>query len=445
LRLYDTPEMYALALIRTFQAGLKSLRLHKLRSGLTMLGMIIGVGAVIALVAIGEGASHDAQEEIRALGAKNVIIRSIKPPSMREQMHGDWESFFRRWMAFYGLKRTDATRIKDTVPGVSRVLPMLTKRMNAVHDRREVGCQLIGTFPYYPEFTQAEMVVGHFLNTAEENTKASACVISLSLAERLFAGHNPLAEEIVVRGYESEQVFQVKGILRERADIEKLPQLPGSMGQTIAANVYIPLSTFKSLYGERNVDRSVGNLVLEAVELSEIRVEFDTVEDVLPALPLIDEALKAGRDERDFEIVVPIQEMVALRNQKARDTRMLLYIACISLLVGGIGIMNIMLATVTERTQEIGVRRALGATRLNITVQFLVETLLLCLVGGAIGVSGGWAFAEFREFLTGDSTIVKAWSVIMAFGLSVLIGLVFGLYPARRAAHLDPIEALRHA
>ncbi|MAY06280.1 MAG: hypothetical protein CMO72_03810, partial [Verrucomicrobiales bacterium] len=125
--------------------------------------------------------------------------------------------------------------------------------------------------------------------------------------------------------------------------------------------------------------------------------------------------------------------------------RMLLYIACISLLVGGIGIMNIMLATVTERTQEIGVRRALGATRSNITVQFLIETLLLCLVGGAIGVAGGWAFAEFREFLTGDSTIVKAWSVLMAFGLSVLIGLVFGLYPARRAAHLDPIEALRHA
>ena len=106
--------------------------------------------------------------------------------------------------------------------------------------------------------------------------------------------------------------------------------------------------------------------------------------------------------------------------------------------------MNIMLATVTERTQEIGVRRALGATRSNITIQFLVETLLLSLVGGAIGVTGGWAFAEFREFLTGDSIIVKAWSVIMAFGLSVVIGLVFGLYPARRAAHLDPIEALRH-
>ena len=151
--------MFGSSFIRIIQAGFKSLRLHKLRSMLTMLGMIIGVWAVISLVAIGEGASHDAQEAIKSLGAKNVIIRSVKPPSMRAQMHGNWESFFRRWMAVYGLKRQDAVQIEKTVPGVKRVLPMLTKRMNAVHGAREVDCQLIGTFPYYPEFTQAEMVV----------------------------------------------------------------------------------------------------------------------------------------------------------------------------------------------------------------------------------------------------------------------------------------------
>lgn len=256
--------------IRIIQVGFKSLRLHKLRSMLTMLGMIIGVWAVIALVAIGEGASHDAQEAIKSLGAKNVIIRSIKPPSMRTQMHGNWESFFRRWMAVYGLKRQDAVQIEKTVPGVKRVLPMLTKRMNAVHGTREVDCQLIGTFPYYPEFTQAEMVVGQFLNEEEENSKVSSCVISLSLAERLFAGHNPLLERIVVRGYESSQVFQVKGVLQERVDAEKLPQLADSLGRTITANVYVPLSTFNALYGVKNVERSVGNLKLEAVELTEI-------------------------------------------------------------------------------------------------------------------------------------------------------------------------------
>ena len=436
--------MFGMSLIRVIQVGFKSLLLHKLRSGLTMLGMIIGVGAVIALVAIGEGASHDAQEAIRALGAQNVIIRSVKPPSMRTQMQGDWESFFRRWLAYYGLRREDAVRIRDTVPNVKRVLPILTQRKNISAGDRKIDGQLIGTFPYYPEFTQAKLVKGQFLNEFEEVNNVQSCVITLDLAERLFTGKNPLMETVTVQGYESSQVFRVKGIIQERADLEQLPQLPDSSGRAIAANVYIPLSTFKRLYGTRNIDRSVGTLTLEAVELTEIRVEFEDAKYVIDALPYIHGALRKNRAELDYEIIVPIREMEALREQKARDTRMLFFIACISLLVGGIGIMNIMLATVTERTREIGVRRALGASRTNIITQFLMETLSLCLVGGMIGVAGGWVFSILRQHVTGDSTIVTAPSILMAFGLSVLVGVIFGLYPAQRAAYLDPIEALRH-
>ena len=188
----------------------------------------------------------------------------------------------------------------------------------------------------------------------------------------------------------------------------------------------------------------MGRLKLESVELSEIRVEFDSVEQVIPSLPMLIEALQTGRAERDFEIVVPIKELNTLKAQKARDTRMLLYIASISLLVGGIGIMNIMLATVTERTQEIGIRRALGAKQTDITVQFLVEALILCLIGGSIGVLGGLAFAAFRHNILHTTTIITEWSVLIAFGLSVAVGLTFGLWPAIKAASLDPIEALRH-
>jgi putative ABC transport system permease protein len=253
-------------------------------------------------------------------------------------------------------------------------------------------------------------------------------------------------EKVIVRGFESSQVFQVKGILQERVDTEKLPQEADALGRTISANVYIPLSAFKSLYGIKNIDRSVGSLSVERVELTEIRVEFGSVEEVIPAIPLLKDALdKRRKGVVDYEIQVPINELNTLKAQKARDTRMLMYIACISLLVGGIGIMNIMLATVTERTREIGVRRALGATRVDITIQFLAETLMLCLIGGGIGVVGGWGFAEFRHNILHTTTIVTNWSVVVAFGLSVMVGLVFGLYPARRAAHLDPIEALRHA
>ena len=173
-------------------------------------------------------------------------------------------------------------------------------------------------------------------------------------------------------------------------------------------------------------------------------MEFESVEKVIPSLPQLIEALQVGRAERDYEIIVPIKELNTLKAQKARDTRMLLYIACISLLVGGIGIMNIMLATVTERTQEIGIRRALGATQTDITVQFMVEALMLCLIGGTIGVVGGWGFAAFRHNILHITTIVTEWSVVIAFGLSVVVGLFFGLWPAIKAAALDPIEALRH-
>ena len=405
-----------------------------------MLGMVIGVWAVITLVAIGEGASHDAQEAIKALGANNVIIRSVKPLSDKLQLQGRMQ-----WETIYGLKNSDALRILKTVPGVKRVLPILSQRKNVVHGKRNVDCQLIGTFPHYPGFTQSRIVAGQFLNEMEEARKENSCVLTLELAEKLFAGQNPLLENVVVRGVESAQVFRVKGILQERVDTEKLPQLADATGRTISANVYIPLSTFKALYGIKNIDLSVGSISVERVELTEIRVEFGSVEEVIPALPLLKDSLdKSRKGVVDYEIVVPIKELNTLKAQKARDTRMLLYIACISLLVGGIGIMNIMLATVTERTQEIGIRRALGATQTDITIQFMVEALMLCLMGGSIGVVGGWGFAVFRHNILHITTIVTEWSVVVAFGLSVVVGLFFGLWPAIKAAALDPIEALRH-
>ena len=429
-------------LIRIIAVGFKSLKLHLLRSALTMLGMIIGVWAVITLVAIGEGASHDAQEAIKALGAKNVIIRSVKPLSHKIQIQGREHE----WVATYGLNNADAARIRDTVPGVQRVLPILTQRKNAMHGMRTHDCQLIGTFPAYPAFTQARIKAGRFLSEFEEINRISSCVITLELAENLFVGQNPLMQKIVMRGFESSQVFQVVGILQERTDSVKRTQTKDAPGRTTSSNVYIPLSTFKALYTTKNIDRSPGMLKVERVELTEIRVEFASVEQVISGLPRLRDALDTTRKGIvDYEIQVPIDELNTLKAQKARDTRMLMYIACISLLVGGIGIMNIMLATVTERTQEIGVRRALGATRGDITLQFLTETLMLCLIGGGLGVLGGCGFAAFRHHILETTTLVTDWSVLLAFGLSVMVGIVFGMYPARRAAKLDPIEALRHS
>ena len=211
---------------------------------------------------------------------KIVIIRSVKPPVTPEK----------EGVKTHGLTNSDAVRILKTVPGVKRVLPILSQPKNVKHGRREVDCQLIGTYPYYPDFTQSKIVAGQFLNEAEENGKAASCVIALELAERLFPGHNPLMEKVVVRGYESSQVFQVKGILQEPS-----------------ANVYIPLSTFKALYDTGNIDRSTGNLSIEVVELTEIRVEFESVKEVVPALPLLRNCLnKSRKGKADYKIHTPL-------------------------------------------------------------------------------------------------------------------------------------------
>ena len=170
--------MFGFSIIRVIQVGFKSLLLHKLRSGLTMLGMIIGVGAVIALVAVGEGASHDAQERFKSLGAQNVIIRSVKPLQQKEQLQGREME----WEARFGLSNIDAAHIERTVPGVKKVLPILLQRKNVKHGKREVDSQLIGTFPYYPDFTKSRVVKGRFLCEVDENTKAQACVLSVELA-----------------------------------------------------------------------------------------------------------------------------------------------------------------------------------------------------------------------------------------------------------------------
>ena len=434
--------MHGFSILRVIQVGFKGLHLHKMRSALTMLGMVIGVWAVITLVAVGEGASQDAQEAIKRLGAQNVLIRSVKPLEQKAQTEGF------SFTSEYGLKNADATRIRNTLrkQGVKRVLPILQQRKTAIYDRSEVDCQIIGTFPFYPEFTQARIVAGRFLSEADERGKTQACVLTISMAERLFTGQNPLQETVIIQEREGSQLFRVVGLIEERSTADKLPQDEDPTGKTIEDNIYIPLSTMKSIFGTRDVDVSAGSYSAEIVELSEIRVEFEGPEQVLEALPLIRDALDKGRDDvKDYEIRVPLNELNALKAQKARDTRLLLYIACISLLVGGIGIMNIMLATVTERTNEIGVRRALGATQNDIIVQFLVETVMLCLIGGTVGVLGGWGFAEFRHHILEITTIVKEWSIIVAFGLSGMVGVFFGLYPAIRAANLDPIEALRHA
>ena len=417
--------------------GVKSLMLHKLRSGLTVLGIIFGVCSVIVMLAIGEGASHEAQESIKKLGSNNIIIRSLKPPEANQDT-GTGRSF----ELIYGLTYADGARIQQTIPGVRHVLPMRIVRENVRFNEFVVPAQVIGTVPTYPLITGTEVVRGRFIGHIDQKHQQNVCALTLGLAHRLFPYQDPLTQSVKVAGV----YYRVVGLVREKNTEEQRTQAGEMEGEPLDNNVYIPLSTSRSRMGELILRRLSSGFGMEAerVELHQITVQMEDLESVEITDPQIHALLRRFHDQSDYEIIVPLQLLRQAERTKRIFNIVLGSIAAISLLVGGIGIMNIMLATVTERTREIGVRRALGARKRDIITQFLVETVVLSAGGGLIGVAVGVTAPLLVSHLAEMKTIVTLWSVVLAFGISGAIGIAFGLYPASAAANLDPIEALRH-
>jgi putative ABC transport system permease protein len=422
-------------LIRIVQLGIKSLMLHKMRSGLTMLGIIFGVCSVIAMLAIGEGASYEAQETIKKLGSNNVIIRSVKPPQ-EKSMSGAT----RDYVNDYGLTYQDMNSILKTVKNVEVVLPLRIIREEVRFNSIMFPVQVVGTHPIYPELTGLELVRGRFLTYLDEQSRNNICVLTASLAEHLFPYEDPLKQEVRMGA----DYFKVVGLVRETSTEKQRPQSGDSEGQTVDYNVYVPLTTAKSRFGETIVRRSAGSYSAEKVELHQLTVRFKSSDLVATAVPQIKSLLEKFHDKPDYELIIPIELLRQAEQTKRIFNVVLGSIAAISLIVGGIGIMNIMLATVTERTREIGIRRALGAKKNDIITQFLVETVVLSIGGGLVGVIFGVVIPLAVSELTDMKTIVTPISVFIAFGISGAVGIVFGIYPASQAADLDPIEALRH-
>ena len=421
--------------ISTVKLGIKSLMLHKLRSALTMLGIIFGVCSVIAMLAIGEGASYAAQEEIKRMGSLNVIIRSVKPAEETKQ-----SGLGRNMLLDYGLTYRDGARLQSTIPGVRRVLPLRIIRENVRFGQNEYPCQVIGTLPVYTQMTGARLVRGRFLTQLDELHQDNVCVLTVSLARRLFPYQEPLEHAVKVDQF----YYRVVGLLQEQANEDQRSQAGEMEGEPLDNNVYIPLATSRSRFGEILMRRSAGSVEVEKIELHQITVEMENIAAVETADPQIKTLLDRFHEMNDYEVIVPLQLLRQAEETKRIFNIVLGSIAAISLLVGGIGIMNIMLATVTERTREIGVRRALGAKKRDITTQFLVETVVLSVGGGLLGVLIGVLTPLIVSRLTDMPTIITVWSVLLAFFISGAVGIIFGLYPASAAAELDPIEALRH-
>src|SRR5450759_2447597 len=415
--------------------GIRRLWLHRLRSLLTVLGIVFGVCSVIAMLAIGEGASYEAQEQIKSLGSQNIIIRSVKPPDEQKATQGS-----QSYVLQYGVTYADAKRITATIPGVTVILPARNIRDYVWNISRRVDCEIVGTVPWYPTMRNQPVARGRFFTENDMDARTSVCVLGAEMVPLLFPLESPLGKHVRVGG----DYYQVIGVMESRGHEAKTDDAPEQKDKSAAYRMFVPLETVKLRYGEVLMRRRSGSFEAERIELHELTVKVASLEEVISVADAIKTVMERNHKKKDYQIDVPLEMLRRAERTKQIFNIVLGSIAAISLLVGGIGIMNIMLASVTERTREIGIRRALGARRRDIIVQFLVETVMLSGIGGILGVLLGVTIPLIVSHTAGMKTIITLWSPLLAFTISALVGVVFGIYPALRAANMDPVEALRH-
>ncbi|MCD6395170.1 MAG: ABC transporter permease [Planctomycetes bacterium] len=394
-----------------------------------MLGVVFGVGSVVAMLSVGEGASKEAMDQIKKIGSNNIIINSMK--SVEDASSTTVHSH----LSIYGLTYNDQLRIEETFTKIKQTVPVKLVRKQARLGERPLELRVVGTLPAWFQILRRDIIAGRVLTRADMDNSAGVVVLTEFGARKLLAAENTIGQQLRIGG----SYYEIIGIVKSEGGMAGDIQMPDEQ-----VDAYIPLNVAQKRYGDISTMRTAGGDMRELVELHQLIVEVGSIDDVESVAKGIQEMLRRSHKKEDYRVSVPLALLRQAEATKRTFNIVLGSIAAISLLVGGIGIMNIMLASVTERTREIGVRRAIGAKRRQIISQFLIETIVLSTVGGLMGIGLGMFIPWMITYFAGMLTIVTLKSIVLSVGISITIGIIFGLYPAVRAANVDPIVALRH-
>src|SRR5947209_13809241 len=404
--------------------GLENLLMHKLRSLLTMLGMIFGVAAVIAMLSIGAGARQQVMALIEQMGVRNVIVEAHEANS--------WEEMEKTRKLSMGLTLRDFRVIRSNISGVVQGTPRKRFTPGRMYPRPQHDMPVVyGVAPNYQQIASLKVTQGRFFDDAENLHAAPVAVLGQGAKASLFGQIDPVGQYVKV----NEQWLEVIGVvgpqLSADAKVESLPS------QDMNNLIYIPLSA-----AMMRLEDARSNM---KDEIDGIYLQLSSALDTLATADVVRSLLNIShRNAGDFSVIAPAELLAQQQRTQQIFDLVMVAIASISLLVGGIGIMNIMLASILERTREIGVRRALGARQRDVIRQFPVEALLISLMGGLIGIAFGFGISRLIAWLAGWSTVTTVSSIVLAFAFSVSVGLLFGIYPAKKAARLDPVEAIRY-
>ncbi len=402
--------------------ALKGLTDHKFRSFLTMLGIIFGVASVITMLSIGEGAKREAIAKYQDLGVNNIIIR--------EKSLSDNELEEVRARFSQGLSLQDAGVIREIVPGVEKIASQAEKNTDVKYNDKSVKSTVIGITPDFLGMMNYAVRQGYFINEKHDNERLKVCVLGAGIAATFFKGEEPVGQMVKI----DDQWLEVIGVLESKSLFtETVGELAA---RDLNTDVYVPLSLFLNRFTPENILTS---------QIQQITVQIDNSDKLMEASKIIDEILKRHHfNNDDYSIVIPFELLKQEEKERQIYNILLGAIAAISLLVGGIGIMNIMLATVMERTREIGIRRAVGARKVDIMSQFVTESVAISITGGIIGVFVGVLLSLTVTLFTDITTFIKPYSVFIAFSFSVIVGVSFGYLPAKNAANLKPVDSIRH-